>query len=119
MSEGLIGLCGLDDLEDPGSRGFEAAELGTPWDLFLVQRDGRINAYRNQCPHTGAPLDWMPHKFLDLDGVFVQCAIHGALFRPEDGYCVRGPCVGQSLQPLEIEIKDGRVFLRGQDWQNT
>ena len=81
----------------------------TPLRLFVVRKDGILAAYRNCCPHTGAPLEWLPDQFLDLDNSFIQCAIHGALFRPEDGYCLRGPCVGQSLEPLALEVVDGRI----------
>lgn len=103
-------LCDLDDIVDPGSRGFELM-LGAepPLRLFVVRKDGIVAAYRNRCPHTGAPLEWLPDQFLDLDNSFIQCAIHGALFRPEDGYCLRGPCVGQSLEPLALEVVDGRI----------
>ena len=85
-----------------------------PLRLFVVRKDGILAAYRNRCPHTGAPLEWLPDQFLDLDNSFIQCAIHGALFRPEDGYCLRGPCVGQSLEPLALEVVDGRIRLRPQ-----
>jgi len=112
-------LCHLDDLDDPGSRGFEAAQAGTPWDLFVVRRDNAVYAYRNSCPHTGAPMDWMPHRFLDLDDAFVQCSIHGALFRPEDSYCVRGPCAGQSLQSLPVMLDSGMVLLERRVWDEA
>ena len=82
---------------------------GPPLRLFVVRKDEILAAYRNHCPHTGAPLEWLPDQFLDLDNNFIQCAIHGALFRPEDGYCLRGPCVGQSLEPLTLEVVDGRI----------
>ncbi len=30
------------------------------------------------------------------------CRNHGAVFRPEDGRCVAGPCEGESLTPLDV-----------------
>ena len=103
-------LCALSELTDPGSRGFEL-EWGEQESvrLFVVRKDGVLAAYRNRCPHTGAPLEWLPDQFLDLENSFIECALHGALFRPEDGYCLRGPCVGASLEGLELEVVDGRV----------
>lgn len=107
-----VDLCALDALADPGSKGFEVAQdAGRPLQLFVVRKGEVLAAYRNSCPHTGAPLEWMPDQFLDLDGSFIQCAIHGALFRPEDGYCLRGPCAGRSLERLELELVQGRVQL--------
>lgn len=116
MNRDFVPLCRYDELEDPGSRGIEATHAGTPWDLFVVRKDGAVYGYRNRCPHTGAPMDWMPHRFLDLDGMFVQCSLHGALFRPEDGYCVSGPCAGQSLQVLPIVLREDMVLLEKRPW---
>jgi nitrite reductase/ring-hydroxylating ferredoxin subunit len=53
----------------------------------------------------------LPDQFLDIDGGFIQCSVHGALFQIENGFCVRGPCAGQSLQPVALEISDGQVYL--------
>jgi nitrite reductase/ring-hydroxylating ferredoxin subunit len=106
----LHDLCALDDIRVPGSRGFELDGGGAEAvKLFVVRKEDVLAAYRNRCPHTGAPLEWLPDQFLDMDDGFIQCAIHGALFRPEDGYCVRGPCVGASLEGLGLEVVDGRV----------
>ncbi len=103
-------LCALSELADPGSRGFDI-DLGAEpkLRLFLVLKDGVLSAFRNSCPHTGAPLEWQEHQFLDFDNSFIQCALHGALFRTGDGYCLRGPCVGASLERLESVVVDGRI----------
>lgn len=105
-------LCALQEIDDPGTRGFEV-ECGRaqPLRLFVVRKGGVLAAYRNSCPHTGAPLEWLPDQFLDIESSFIQCAIHGALFRPEDGYCLRGPCTGQSLQPLDLHLEDDRLLV--------
>lgn len=103
-------LCALSDIADPGSRGFDL-DIGDdrPLRLFVVQKDGQVSAFVNRCPHTGAPLEWTPDQFFDYDNSFIQCAIHGALFRAEDGLCVRGPCVGSSLEPLALTLDGGRI----------
>ncbi len=77
--------------------------------LFLVRSGDRVRAYHNCCPHTGAPLEWRPHQFLDFEGRFIQCALHGALFTPEDGRCVRGPCAGDALTAEPVHVLDGWV----------
>lgn len=101
-------LCALDEIPDPGSRGFDI-DIGEdqPLRLFVVRKDTVLAAYKNSCPHTGAPLEWLPDQFFDIDDSFIQCAIHGALFRPEDGRCLRGPCVGQRLESLPLLIEAG------------
>lgn len=103
-------LCRLDELPDNGSRGFSLD--GDPCqELFLIRRDARVYAYRNSCPHTGAPLDWQPHQFLDVAGTHILCAGHAAQFRIDDGVCIAGPCVGARLTPLRVEVIDGAVVL--------
>jgi nitrite reductase/ring-hydroxylating ferredoxin subunit len=42
---------------------------------------------------------------------FIQCATHGAIFRIEDGYCLRGPCAGESLQKLHLKVEQNNVVL--------
>jgi nitrite reductase/ring-hydroxylating ferredoxin subunit len=105
-------LCESDGLPDPGTKGFviERADA-EPVRLFIVRKHGQTAAYLNSCPHTGAPLEWLPDQFLDLDNSFIQCAIHGALFRPEDGYCLRGPCVGRSLTALPLTEDAGQLWV--------
>jgi hypothetical protein len=53
----------------------------------------------------------MPDRFISADGGFIQCATHGARFRFEDGYCVGGPCAGQSLRALAVSVHNGAVWL--------
>jgi naringenin degradation protein FdeD len=95
-------LCPFAELPDPGSRGFTAAAAGAPWDLFVVRLGEAVYGYRNSCPHTGAPLEWLPDRFLDITESMILCGIHGALFRIQDGRCVRGPCAGQGLTPVRV-----------------
>lgn len=104
-------LCALGDLADPGSRGFSLETSAGQLELFVVRCGDGVYAYRNNCPHTGAPLDWMPDRFLDLDGELIQCAMHGALFRIETGECLYGPCRGASLEPLSVAVREGQVYL--------
>ncbi len=106
---GRLPLCRLDEIEDPGSRGFDDIEGEAPF--FVVRRGDDAFAYRNSCPHYGAPLDWKPHAFLSVDKTRILCSMHGALFGIEDGACVAGPCPGDLLARVEIDVADGTVFL--------
>jgi nitrite reductase/ring-hydroxylating ferredoxin subunit len=109
-----VRLCRLDALADPGSRGFEVETEDGPESCMLVRRDGAVFAYRNRCPHVGAPLDWAPGQFLDTEGRLIQCAFHGALFLMESGECIRGPCVGRFLAPVPVGLADGWVLVPGE-----
>ena len=104
-------LCRLDEIPEPGSRGFRFGSGAGMRALFIVRHGGRVVAYENSCPHTGSPLDWRPDQFLDLERRHILCATHGALFRIEDGYCLAGPCAGKGLKPVAVTIESGCICL--------
>ena len=104
-------ICRLDDIASPGSVGFSVEHEGQITEGFIVRTGGTISAYQNHCPHTGANLNWMPDQFLTYDADFIQCSIHGALFRMNDGLCVRGPCIGKKLEKVAIRLESGEVFV--------
>ena len=101
-------LCRLDDLPDPGGRGFR---VGSGKALFVIRQGGRVFGYLNACPHQGLALDWKPDVFLAVDKRHIQCANHGARFEIETGKCIAGPCVGGRLTPIRLRIADGAVTL--------
>ncbi len=58
-----IFLCVLDDIQMGSAKGFEIQdEERMPRSLFVVHdTNNKYYAYRNSCPHTSSPLDWMPN----------------------------------------------------------
>ncbi len=104
-------LCALDDVPNPGARGFQLNLAGEEVELFIVRKGDKIFGYFNRCPHTGVNLDWLPDKFLDAAAKVIVCATHGALFDIETGRCLEGPCAGDRLTPVSLEIRRGRIFL--------
>ena len=103
-------LCRLAELPVGSSKGIVLQPQGRYADLLVVRTAAGCFAYRNRCPHLGAPMEWQPDHFLDFTGTRIQCGLHGAQFRIEDGYCVAGPCVQQRLQPVAIMERDGWVW---------
>ena len=108
-------LCGIDEIDDPGSRAFELSFRGAPLDVFVVQVNASLRAYVNSCPHTGVNLEWQQDRFLDLDNAFIQCSTHDALFEIDSGLCIAGPCVDRSLQALELTRENGSLVLHVPD----
>ena len=102
-------LCRLDELCDPGSKGFE--NIDGQEGFFLVRRGQEAFGYRNFCPHYGAPLDWKPDFFLSYDKEQILCSMHGALFNIDDGVCTEGPCPGQALTSVDVTTEDGAIYL--------
>jgi len=110
MSEHFRALCRLDTLADGEAKGFQGPE-GSFTGVFAIRQGDTAVAYVNACPHIGTPLDWVPDRFLSRDGTRIICATHGAEFRINDGFCTRGPCSGDSLEPLLIKINEGTLFV--------
>ncbi|WP_457665645.1 Rieske (2Fe-2S) protein [Thiolapillus sp.] len=105
-------VCRLADLKDKHARGYRLVlDDGSELPLIVVRQGDLVFVYCNRCPHTGINLEWQPDRFFDPDGAFLQCATHGALFRPEDGYCVRGPCAGDSLESIPAWVIEGQVVV--------
>jgi nitrite reductase/ring-hydroxylating ferredoxin subunit len=104
-------LCRLGDIPDGGGKAFPAPPGGFTGLLAIRQGDA-VFVYVNACPHIGTPLDWVPGRFLSVDGRRIVCATHGAEFVIATGQCVRGPCKGDSLEPVPVEIKDGVLYVR-------
>jgi nitrite reductase/ring-hydroxylating ferredoxin subunit len=69
-------------------------------EAVVVNLAGRIVAFENRCPHTGARLCHAPRERMSLDGRHIRCPGHGALFDAE-GLCVKGPCRGERLKKME------------------
>lgn len=103
-------LCRLDDIPEGGAKGFGPAPGGFTG-LFAVRRGEQVVVYVNACPHLGVPLDWTPDRFLSGDGSRIVCATHGAEFRIGDGLCLRGPCLGDRLEAVMIEVNEGVVLV--------
>ena len=77
----------------------------------MVEENQHWFAYMNRCPHQGIKLDWDNDQFLDYDGELIQCATHGALFVMETGTCVAGPCIGTTLQPIDVKVHNGGLYI--------
>jgi nitrite reductase/ring-hydroxylating ferredoxin subunit len=79
--------------------------------ILLRLQDGSLAAYRNSCPHMGIELDWDPRRLLSRSGRYLRCTGHGALFRREDGVCISGPCDGEALTAVALEVDQGMVMI--------
>jgi len=102
-------LCALDEVPDPGAKGFRFREGDYLFLGFVVRRGGVVRGYVDRCPHAGTPLALIGDRFLTREGDLILCSTHGALFRPLDGVCVAGPCAGLALAPWPVAIEDGAV----------
>ena len=106
-------LCRMSDVEDGHSKGLDPLGEGRDT-MFIVRRGDNVYGYRNACPHYDfARMAWKKDEFLNADGSRIMCAAHGALFRVDDGFCEIGPCVGEALTRVPLEVRDGEIWVQG------
>ena len=80
-------------------------------DAILVNDRGNYHAYVNRCRHMPTPLDFVRDEFLSDDRRFLQCYTHGALYDFATGECIAGPCKGESLYRLPVQVDQGDVLV--------
>ncbi|MGY0650710.1 Rieske (2Fe-2S) protein [Luteimonas sp. A537] len=105
-------LLTLDALAAGGFAEAEALVDGAA-ESVILHRDagGDVRAWLNICPHAGRRLDWAPGRFLESKDGLLVCAVHGASFETVGGVCEAGPCRGESLRAVAVEVRDGAVWL--------
>jgi nitrite reductase/ring-hydroxylating ferredoxin subunit len=80
--------------------------------IVLIDENGEPRAYLNRCQHIPIPIDSGSGDFFDRDRLHLRCLTHGALYRPIDGFCIAGPCKGESLIALPVQIDaEGWILL--------
>lgn len=106
-------ICASNELTD-GGKGvrFEVARSGRMEAAFVIRYRERVFAYCNRCAHVPSELDWNPGEFFDSSGLYLICAMHGALYDPETGRCVMGRCQGKRLEALRVVERGGNVYLK-------
>jgi len=106
-----MSLIRLDALPDEGFAEIEADLAGDAESLILYRQGDAVRAWLNVCPHAGRRLDWAPGQFLKSREGHLVCAAHGASFELLNGECVAGPCRGDALRVVAVEVIDGEVRL--------
>jgi nitrite reductase/ring-hydroxylating ferredoxin subunit len=105
-------VCAESAVPDGGALEFEVGGGDWPFRGFLVRHAGALRAFANVCPHKRYPLNMVEHAFRVPGEALVRCAQHGALFDPDSGQCLAGPCAGRSLLRLEFRVAGGEVLVR-------
>ncbi|BFI94908.1 MAG: Rieske (2Fe-2S) protein [Rhodanobacter sp.] len=107
-------LCRLDAIPDGGAIAVEDVAAAGGESVIVARRGDAVRAWLNICPHAGRRLDYAPGLFLLKDELLI-CAVHGASFDRNDGVCVAGPCRGERLLGLAVELRGDEVWLRARD----
>lgn len=110
-AEVAVGM--ITEIDDPGCREFQIGDGDWPFRGFVVRQGDSVFAYQNFCMHVGHPLNWVPDRFLTKDNAAIICASHGALYTIESGQCFAGPCKGKTLRKVDVQVRDGVVYVTG------
>lgn len=101
-------LGNINDIADGQAKGFDPALSGNDT-VFVVRQGEQLYAFQDICPHyNSTSLPWKRHQYLDASSSYIVCAAHGALFDIQTGLCVRGPCAGQSLNNIPVEVDENQ-----------
>lgn len=111
MPEDFIFICQSSDLLE-GGKGirFRVTAIGEDTTGFVVRYNNHVHAYLNRCAHVPIELDWAEGEFFESSGLYLMCSTHGAIYTPESGHCVGGPCRGGRLRPITALERDGQIF---------
>jgi nitrite reductase/ring-hydroxylating ferredoxin subunit len=113
-------ICKVSDLCERQSVKFLLETPKGPREAFLFRYQEGFYAYLNLCQHMAMALDYDSNEFFAQDGCSIICYAHGALYRPQTGYCFAGPPNGDALTTVKIAIKDNWIYLeqRPEDFQS-
>lgn len=103
-----VALVRVDALADPCAVLVEAGDAT----LIVTRRGAHVSAFRNRCPHAGYPLQRHDGRIVVQEGRYLVCGAHGASYTLEEGACAGGPCNGDGLERVAIEVRDGVVVTR-------
>ena len=104
-------LIALDAIADGAFAEVEVVVDGDAESLVLYRDGAQVRAFLNICPHAGRRLDWAPGQFLKSREGHLVCAAHGASFSLDSGDCIAGPCKGDRLRAVPVDVRDGQVYL--------
>ena len=104
-------VCALADVADGKSR---VVPFGRDWsgfELIVVRAGGAVFGYVNECAHMAVPLNLLDDFRVETDAQRILCDHHYARFRFSDGYCLEGPCQGESLTAVPLAVRAGRIVI--------
>jgi len=102
-----IALGPVDAILPGAARGYVVQMRAGRFHGFVVRRGDAVFGYVDRCPHAGLPLAHSLDDYLTPRGDLIVCGWHSAMFAIEDGRCVGGPCIGQSLAAWPVEVVNG------------
>jgi menaquinol-cytochrome c reductase iron-sulfur subunit len=79
------------------------------WVRLAAGESDQISVLSSICPHLGCPINWHPDQ-----SQFI-CPCHRGMFDASGKHVGGAPPRG--MDPLDFEVRDGRLFVRWQDFK--
>ncbi|MFN3386879.1 MAG: Rieske (2Fe-2S) protein [Candidatus Thermochlorobacter sp.] len=111
QSQAFHTLMKSSDLADGMSKLFHYSRNGESVEGFIIRYQGKIYAYINLCPHAHEPIIFGHQSAFNSDKRYIVCREHFAMFNPETGVCVSGPCPIADLVKIEVVEKDDMIHV--------
>ena len=99
-------------LGELSAKSFEVKVRGQIIKGFVIKKNEQYFAYQNLCRHLPVTLDLNDSNFFTFDKGHLQCHMHGAMYEPETGFCVAGPCQGARLRAFDVEEEETKLVIR-------
>ncbi|ELZ51371.1 Rieske iron sulfur protein [Halorubrum distributum JCM 9100] len=118
-------LTTVETVRERGSWAFTAREGDADREVFLVpcadepgeaegSADQPVRAWINRCTHEDQRL-YREEVGAVTRGGSVVCPKHGSAFDTCEGSCDNGEAAGTTLRSIDVEVRDGAVFLTDDD----
>jgi nitrite reductase/ring-hydroxylating ferredoxin subunit len=101
-------VCAADDVIDGKSR---VVSFGRGVEVIVVREGAHVYGYINECAHMAVPLNLLDDYGVATSKHRMLCDHHYAAFRFSDGYCLEGPCEGESLTAVPLVTRNGRITI--------
>lgn len=110
-------LTAMEEVPENGSYLFTVRERdGTEEEAILVRLADGVAAWLNFCQHeTDQRLD-RGFGAAMRDGEII-CPKHGSMFDACTGHCDNGEAAGSTLVPVEVETREGDVYLTDREYR--
>jgi nitrite reductase/ring-hydroxylating ferredoxin subunit len=104
-------VCALADVVDGKSRVVSLGVNRPGFALIVVRTGNDVFGYVNECAHMAVPLNLLDDLGVETHAHRLLCDHHHARFRFNDGYCVEGPCQGDSLTAVPLAVSGERIVI--------
>lgn len=117
MTETMIPICASNAVAERGKGvRFPVTAGGEARTGFVVRYHSRVHAYLNRCAHVPIELDWAEGEFFESGGIYLMCSTHGAIYSPDTGACVGGPCRGGGLRTIAVLERDSQIYWQPDEY---